>query len=131
TQVRWCDTATIRERNGRFHVQVRMTGHPTRTASFRTERQAERWATTIEAAMIEGRHFLTAEALRHTFADAIDRYIERELPKKRSDGAMHRAALAWWRAELGHLKLGKVTTAGIVDALERLKATPFRRARPD
>lgn len=61
--------ATIRERvkaNGTriFHVQVRMTGFPARTASFPTRRQAERWAKTIEADMIEGKHFRSAEARR-------------------------------------------------------------------
>jgi hypothetical protein len=51
---------TIRERGGQFHVQVRMTGFPARTGSFPTRRLAERWAITIEAEMIEGRHFRSA-----------------------------------------------------------------------
>jgi hypothetical protein len=78
---------TIRERAGQFHVQVRMSGLPTRTASFPTRRLAERWAKTVEADMIEGRHFRSVEARQRTLAEAIERYIEEEIPKKR-DGSI-------------------------------------------
>ena len=76
---------TIAKADGRrvFHVQVRMSGFPARTASFPTRRQAERWAKTVEAAMIEGKHFRSVEARRRTLGEAIDRYCEEELPKKR------------------------------------------------
>jgi hypothetical protein len=70
--------AAIRERGGRFHVQVRMAGFPARTATFPTRRQAERWAKTIEAEMIEGKHFRSVEARRRTLAEAIDRYLAEE-----------------------------------------------------
>src|ERR1700684_4420600 len=106
---------TIRERLARdgkkaFHVQVRMTGFPARTASFTTRRGAARWAKTIEAEMIEGRHFRSAEARRRTVAQAINRYVLQELPKKRA-GNMHRNNLPWWSAKIGHLKLADVTPA--------------------
>jgi hypothetical protein len=56
--------ATVRERRKKdgttiFNAQVRMAGFPARTASFPTKRLAERWSKTIEAQMIEGRHFRT------------------------------------------------------------------------
>jgi hypothetical protein len=77
--------AAIREREKRgkpvFHVQVRQAGFPARTASFPTRRMAERWAVTVEAEMIEGRHFRNVESRRRSLADAISRYIEEELPK--------------------------------------------------
>lgn len=106
-----------------------MAGFPSRTASFPTRRQAERWAKTVEAEMIEGRHFRSAEARRRTLADAIDRYTKEELPKKRAD-TMHRYCLPWWRKELGHLKLANVTPATIVEARSRLASEPYTRARP-
>jgi hypothetical protein len=59
-----------------------MTGFP-RTASFRSRATAKKWATTIEAEMIEGKHFRSAEARRRSLAEAIDRYLKDELPKKR------------------------------------------------
>ena len=122
--------ATIRERGGRFHVQVRMSGFPSRTATFPTRRAAERWAKTIEAEMIEGRHFRSAEARRRTLGEAIDRYLEEEVPKKR-DGRMHRFTLPWWKARIGHLKLADITPAIIVEQRGKLARETYTRARPD
>jgi len=92
--------ASIRERTksdgGKvFHVQVRLSAHRARTASFSTRRAAERWAKTIDAEMME--HFRHAEARRRTLGDAIDRYLLEEVPKKR-DGSMHRVRLPWKQA---------------------------------
>jgi integrase len=112
-----------------FHVQVRLTGFPARTASFPTRRAAERWATTIEADMIEGKHFRGVEARRRTLREAIDRYLDEELPKKR-DGGMHRSYLPWWREAIGHLKLSDVTAATLVDCRAKLAKQPFTRAKP-
>lgn len=126
--------ATIRERKKAdgttiFHVQVRQAGFPSRTASFTTRRQAERWAKTVEADMIEGRHFRHVEARRRTLAEAIDRYLAEELPKKRSP-LMHRAALSWWREKLGTLKLSEISPAIVTEYRSKLHREPFARANP-
>lgn len=123
---------TIRERLDRdgkraFHVQIRMTGFPARTASFSTRRAAVRWAATIEAEMIEGRHFRSAEARRRTLAQAIDRYVLEELPKKR--GAMHGNHLAWWRAKIGALKLSDITPALVSEHRGKLARETYTRAK--
>lgn len=120
---------TIRERGGQFQVQVRMSGFPTRTASFPTRRMAERWAKTIEADMIEGRHFRSVEARRRTLGETIDRYIEEEIPKKR-DGSTSRSNLPWWKKHLGHLKLADVTPAILVEHRGKLARETFTRAKP-
>lgn len=127
--------ATIRERikeNGTraFHVQVRISGFPARTASFRTKREAERWAKTIEAEMIEGRHFRSVESRRRTVIDAIDRYIAEELPKK-GDGAMHKTTLAWWRKKIGNKKISEVTPALIAEHKGILSREKYQRSKPD
>jgi integrase len=129
-----CDMATIRERRQRdgkqrFHVQVRRTGFPTRTASFPTRRLAERWATTIEASMIEGRHFRGVEARRRTVAEMIDRYIAEELPKKK-DAKTRRPRLLWWREKLGKLKLAEVSAATLVECRNKLVQEPYTKAKP-
>ncbi len=126
--------ATIRERakgdgTRAFHVQIRMAGYPARTASFSSKRQAERWAKTVEAEMIEGRHFRSAEARRRTLAEAIDRYLEHEAPKLR-DGRMQRSTLPWWREKLGRFKLCDITPALIAQYRDQLAAETYRRARP-
>lgn len=127
--------ASIRERiNGdgtkAFSVQVRLNGYPARTATFATKREAERWATTIKAEMIEGRHFKNAAARRHTLGHAIDRYVLEELPKKKS-GENARSALPWWKEKIGHLKLSDVTADVIVEHRNKLAASTYQRAKPD
>ena len=126
--------AAIRERQKAdgtviFHVQVRMAGFPSRTASFPSRRQAERWAKTIEAEMIEGKHFRNSEARRRSVESAIDRYIEEEIPKKR-DGNMHRVCLPWWKEKLGSLKLSDVTPAILVEYRNKLSRETYTRANP-
>jgi integrase len=106
-----------------------MSGFPARSASFPTRRLAERWATTIEAQMIEGKHFRGVEARRRTLGEAIDRYLLEELPKKRS-GTSHRSNLPWWKKHLGHLKLAEVTPAVLVEYRGRLMRETYTRAKP-
>jgi hypothetical protein len=79
--------------------------------------------------MIEGRHFRHVEARRRTLADAIDRYVLEELPKKRSPNAP-RKALAWWRDKLGTLKLSEISPAIVTEYRGKLHKERFARANP-
>jgi integrase len=122
--------ATIRARKDKqgtmhFHVQVRMLGYPSRTATFPTRRMAERWAATVEAEMIEGRHFKNAGARRHTLSEAINRYSAEEAPKKR-DVRTRLIRLRWWKEQLGHLKLADVTADILADHRGKLEREPAR-----
>ncbi len=126
--------AAIRERRKAdgttvYHVQIRMTGFPARTASFRSKALAKKWATTVEAEMIEGKHFRSTESRRRSVADAIDRYLKDEVPNKR-DRVAPKSRLAWWKAELGHVKLFEVSPALIVEKRDKLARSTFQRARP-
>ena len=127
-----CAIGTIRKRKGRkpFHAQVRMTGFPARTASFTTLRKAKRWISSIEGDMIDGRHFRNVESRRRTVADAIDRYVAEELPKKRA-GDMHRHNLPWWRKGIGNLKLADVTPELLVEQRGKLSRETYIRAKPE
>jgi integrase len=126
--------ASIRERTQRdgsrvFHVQVRMNGFPSRTSSFPSRRLAERWAKTIEAEMIEGKHFRNVEARRRTLREAIDRYMSEIVPQKR-DGSMSRTNLPYWREKIGNLKLADVSPAVLVEHRDRLARGSYKRATP-
>jgi integrase len=126
--------ATIRKRSKAdgtavYHVQVRITGFPTRTASFRDKTTAKKWATTIEAEMIEGKHFRSVEARRRSVGEAIDRYVKDELPKKR-DPTGPRSRLLWWKNAIGSTKLAEVSPALIVEHRDKLARSTFQRARP-
>lgn len=112
-----------------FHVQVRMAGFPARTASFRTRAAAKKWAITVEAEMIEGRHFRSIEARRRSLGDAIDRYIRDELPKKTDQTPKSR--LRWWKRQIGQLKLADVTPALVAEQRDKLAASSYQRAKPE
>src|SRR5690606_12872847 len=125
--------ATIRKRRRRdgsvaFQAIVRRAGYPERTETFDDERKAREWATMIEGSMIEGRHFRGSEGKRRTLAEAIDRYIECEVPKKR-DGEMHTVAWRWQKDELGKISLAGVPRPMVRQYRDKLlKAT--HRGKP-
>ena len=104
----------------RYHVQVRIKGHPAQTASFERKTDARKWAQQIEAAIREGRHFKTAEAKRHTLAELIDRYIGSELPKKGGQKYNQQSQLEWWKGQIGDYLLANITPALIADCRDRL-----------
>lgn len=123
--------ATIRERQRKdgtktYHVQVRIAGYPARTETFSTRPKAERWAKTVEAEMIDGRHFRNVEARRRTVGEAIDRYIEAELPKKRDSSPTW---LNWWKAEVGRVTLANLTPALIVEKRDLLARGTYTRSK--
>ena len=81
--------ATIERRTGKngqlvYRVKVRRRGSLPQTATFTKLSEARKWAKVTEGAAIEGRHFPTAEAKRHTLSDLLERYIQNVLPHKRT-----------------------------------------------
>jgi hypothetical protein len=71
--------ATIVPRQGKngqqvYRAQVRRKGAPPLSATFAKLADARKWVQVTEAAILEGRHFKTADAKRHTVADLIERY---------------------------------------------------------
>ena len=98
--------AVFEERKGaggktKYRVLIRLKGHPAQSATFDRKTDAKKWATQTEAAIREGRHFKTIEAKRHTFGDMIDRYIENEIPKRRTGHDKQKALVTWWKDQLG------------------------------
>src|SRR5215475_14282722 len=70
--------ATIERRTSKdghlvYRAKVRRKSHPPQTATFTKRSDALKWIQITEAAILEGRHFKTAEAKHHTIADLIDR----------------------------------------------------------
>ena len=63
--------ATIVRRPGKngqvsYRVEVRRKGAPPQSASFQTLAEARKWAKIHEGAVLEGRHFPSTAAKRHT-----------------------------------------------------------------
>ena len=125
--------ATIRKRTDKngattFHVQIRLKGYPTQNASFERLTDARKWAASTESAIREHRHFKTSEAKKHTFADAIDRYIKDVSPARLStkEQRNRRPILAWWKENLGHYLLCDLTPATFAHARDALLKKPSR-----
>jgi len=106
-----------------YRVKVRLKGYPTQSATFDRLTDAKKWAASTESAIREGRHFKTAEAKKHTLAELVDRYIKDVLPSKK-DRAKQEAQLIWWKDQLGVYMLADITPALLVEARDKLAATP-------
>jgi integrase len=118
--------ATIRERTNSkgetlYHVQVRLKGYPTQTATFRRLTDAKRWTQRVESDMREGRHFPGTAAKKHTVTDLIDRYRKTILPHKRYSTTRNQVKqLDWWQQRIGHLRLSDVTPAILSEVRDEL-----------
>ena len=77
---------------------------------------------------LEGRHFKTAEAKRHTLADLIDRYIVDILPHKGASAIRKQTQqLLWWKARLGYCIVADITPALIAEHRDMLRRDPTPR----
>jgi hypothetical protein len=93
-----------------YRVQVRRKGAPPRSATFAKLSDARKWVQVTEAAILEGRHFTTIEAKRHTVSDMIDRYRRDILPAKAPESCRKQSQqLLWWRGQLGHCVLAEIS----------------------
>ena len=107
-----------------YRVRVRRKGHPQQVASFTKLSDAKKWAQMMEGAIIEGRHFPTTEAKRHTVSDLLERYRNDVLPHKRASTVYNQIYhLRWWEAQLGHYALSEITPALIVEYRDKLART--------
>ncbi|MFA5017543.1 MAG: tyrosine-type recombinase/integrase [Methylobacter sp.] len=110
-----------------YTAQVRLKGYPAQTATFNRLTDVKNWVTVTEAAIKEGRHFKTAEAKKHTFADLVDRYIKDVLPTKPKQAVRQKMQLEWWREKMGVYLLSDVTPALIVQYRNELSTgTTYR-----
>lgn len=122
--------ATIEKRTGKkgeisYRVKIRMLGHEHQTGTFDRLTDAKRWVQDTESAIRDGRHFKTAEAKKHTLADAIDRYVRDILPQKPKNAANTNAQLMWWKEQLGYKALADVTPAFIGEKRDKLLNDPI------
>ena len=116
--------ATIEKRtldNGdtSYRVKIRLKGYPTQTATFKRLTDAKNWVTLTEAAIKEGRHFKTAAAKKHTFAEMIDRFLSGVTftKEQKEHQVMH---LKRWRDELGAYTLADVTPDLVTEIKDKL-----------
>lgn len=118
--------ATIRERGGSWHVQIRLKGFPPVTETFARKTDAKRWAESTEAAMRDRRWFPEAVTRGKTVADAIDRYVSEVLARRTDAVPTVGPQLRWWRDELGAYELSTLTGPRIVEGRDKLARTKAR-----
>lgn len=75
--------ASIRERSGRWQVQVRREGFPAEAKSFATRAEAQRWARHMEASMDDGAYRSRGEADKMLLGEVLQRYAQEVSPTKR------------------------------------------------
>lgn len=102
-----------------YTARIRLKGYPAQTASFPRITDAKKWAASTESAIKEGRHFKTAAAKKHTFAEMIDRFIAGSTftKEQQEHQGMH---LERWKAELGSYILADVTPDLITEIKDKL-----------
>jgi hypothetical protein len=119
--------ATIVQRPGEngqtsYRAQVRRKGAPSLSATFTKLSDARKWVQVTEAAILEGRHFKTAEAKRHTLADLIDRYRRDILPHKSAASIRKQTQqLLWWKKHLGYSIVADITPALLAEYRDKLE----------
>ncbi len=115
-----------------YRAQVRLGGHPSQSETFRNRKDAERWAASVESAILERRHFPHTRAQRTTFAELVQRYRDSVLPESTPTGrANAERHLNWWSEHLGNLSLAAITADRIAEVRDILASEPYRRGRRD
>ena len=96
--------ATIRKRNGRYHVQVRRKSFPAITGTFSRLTLARRWIASIEAEIENKTYVNFCDAEKTTVNDVLNRYQKEILPTKKGN-QVEKYRLGTLRNELGSHRL--------------------------
>ena len=121
---------TLKDGTKRYTVIVRIKGCDTRTKTFRRKTDANNWVSKIETSIRDGVQLTTRIALKKTLGDAIDRYILEVLPEKPSLEKDQTTQLNWFKAELGLIALGNVTTPLIAQCRDKLSVEAGQYGKP-
>ncbi len=112
-----------------YRARIRLNGSPDLSESFPTRREAKEWSSKMEADVRQGRFFGRTESKERTFADLIDRYLERDLQHKTF--LKYKKQLLWWKKHLKNYYLCHITSSVISELKEQLlkEGTPRRTLR--
>lgn len=113
-----------------FDAAVRRKGHPKTYRTFLRLTDAKAWIQEMEYKIRSGEHFTVTESQRHTFAEAIDRFILEELPKKPKIFADQHHHLLWFKEQLGYKILAEVTPALLTETKGKFLRQITRNNKP-
>jgi integrase len=120
---------TMKDGSTRWQAFIRR-GGIAKKRTCRTRAAAERWATTTEAAIFDGKELPSVDAERRTVAQAIDAYLGAGVLGGLWTEGLRRAQLEWWRGRRGSERLRELSRARIRLELAALEAgeTPTGRS---
>ena len=126
-------TRTTADGAKRIKAMVRRKNSKPATQTFSSRREAEAWALQVEGAIVARQQSPHVEAMRHTAAEAIERYLE-FLPQERRRRAKDVVAqLSFWKRQIGHQKLSAISPFEICrirDELARGKTVQNKPRQP-
>ncbi len=103
-----------------YRVKIRLKGHPIQHATFKSITKAKHWASQIETAIREGRHFKNQNSKKLNMGDVIDKYIIEILPRKPKSFKKQKSQLLWWKSQIGSYLLSDISTAIIAEQKNKL-----------
>ena len=108
-----------KKKNGKYSytATIRIKGYPSLSATFEKLTDAQIWISENETPRKKGKHIKESVSQKHTVAELIDRYIEFELPHRKSDQDKYKMHLEWWRKQIG---------AYYLSALDNIMLTEYR-----
>lgn len=112
-----------------YRVRIRIEGAPLITETFPTSTQAKTWARRMEAEIRDGRYFGKEDSKEKTFAEFVDRYIEKELPKNQKSYVKQKMIMMWWKSQLGSFYLCRITPSMIAELRDKLLTETTCRKR--
>ena len=111
--------ATLRKRNNKWQVQIRIKGYKPMSKSFSTKALANTWAKTIESKMERGIFVDMAPARGVLLEDIFDRYLQEYAPKMRSTKTIGYVINRHLKAAFGCISLAGLTREVIVQYRDR------------
>ena len=97
-----------------YQATIRKRGFPTQTKTFRTKRDAERWARQVESEMERGVFVPRAESERTTINALMDRYAREVLPTQKG-GHREVSRVKHIKVGLGQYALAALTSSLVAD----------------
>ncbi len=99
-----------------FDATVRRKGLPPSCKRFKRLTDARRWIQDVESDIRAGRYQPKSEAARHTLAEAIDRFIEEEIPRRQRVNSLdQKRQLLWLKGLWGYKLLCEVSPSLLIE----------------
>lgn len=125
------DIQKRQKKNGEisYTARIRVKGYPTLTATFSKKSSAVLWVQKYESDMKEGKNLQKVEAKKHTVSELIERFKQKELPKRTANAQNLKIHLDWWNENIGTYALNLVTPALITEFKEKLENEKIKKPR--